>query len=145
MTVVREHLRRDMSGNAHDRLVAGLGLGKLGNGMMPQIVEAQAMSWAFDFADIGAALGVLTLLSRFLLLATLRAFYQTREVAPCRAPAGHWLGGIGIMQTFSVREDVPILLRLRSEQQLGSVPQFQNRGPRGAVQRDDALPRIGLS
>jgi hypothetical protein len=51
-----------MPGYAHDRLVAGLGLRKLRNGMMPQIVEAQPMSRTFDSADIGSTLGLSALL-----------------------------------------------------------------------------------
>jgi hypothetical protein len=39
MGVVREHLGRDVSGNRHHRLVARLRLGKLGDGVVAQIVE----------------------------------------------------------------------------------------------------------
>jgi hypothetical protein len=38
--VVSEHLRGHMSGDTHDCLVAGLGLGQFRDGVVSQIVEA---------------------------------------------------------------------------------------------------------
>ena len=41
-----------MTGNAHDRGIAGLRLGKLGNGVMAQIVEPQSFDRAFHIPHV---------------------------------------------------------------------------------------------
>ena len=55
--------------------------------MVTQIVEAQAMSRAFDFADISRAFGISALLSWLLQLAAGRAIYRARYAPPSSAPA----------------------------------------------------------
>jgi hypothetical protein len=53
--IVSKHLRRDVSGNCHDRLVAGLGLGKLGDGVVSKIMEAQPSERTLQVLNIRAA------------------------------------------------------------------------------------------
>ncbi len=53
---MREHLRRDVPRDTHDRLVAGQRLGKFGDSVMPQIVKAQPRKRASDATNISLAL-----------------------------------------------------------------------------------------
>ena len=55
---MREHLRRDVSSDTHDCLVARLVLSQFRNRMMTQIMEAEPVRRAFNFADVGAALTI---------------------------------------------------------------------------------------
>jgi len=111
-----------MSGYTHNGLVAGLGLRKLSDSVVPHVVETQAVSRAFDLADIGSALFVSALLPGLLQFAAFRTIYRSRQIAPRRPPSRHWFGGIGSNQAFGVRKNVPLLVRLRAKQQLGALP-----------------------
>jgi hypothetical protein len=57
---VREHFRGNVPRDRHNRLVAGLRFGKLCDGVMPQVVESKSRGRAFDAANIGLAVLVLT-------------------------------------------------------------------------------------
>src|SRR5215472_9275530 len=77
-------------------------------------------------------------------MAASRAVDCTRQIAPSGAPTAHRLRGIRLGESFLVREYVPIQLRVRSKQQLGSPAQFQNRSPSVQIQRNGAFSRIRL-
>jgi hypothetical protein len=53
--IVCEPFWRDMPGDAHYRLVAGLGFRKLGDSVMPEVVESQSCKGALTAANIGIA------------------------------------------------------------------------------------------
>jgi hypothetical protein len=57
--IVREHLRGNVPRDRHNRLVAGLRLGKFCDSVMPQVVESKSRRRAFDAANIGLAILVL--------------------------------------------------------------------------------------
>jgi len=55
-----EHPRGDMSGDAHNRLVARLSFGQLCNRMVPEAVKAQPGKWALDATNISPAFLIAT-------------------------------------------------------------------------------------
>ncbi len=60
MRVVGEHLSGDVASDSHNRRVTGLRFRKLGNGLVPEIVEPEALQWTLDLAEIGLAFLVAT-------------------------------------------------------------------------------------
>jgi hypothetical protein len=52
---VSEHLARDVPCNRHDRLVAGLGLGKLRDRLMTEVMETEARKRTLEFCNIHRA------------------------------------------------------------------------------------------
>jgi hypothetical protein len=55
VAVTGQHLRGNVPRNRHDGLVARLRFGKLRDGVVPQMVEAEASRGALNFADVGSA------------------------------------------------------------------------------------------
>jgi len=47
-----KHLWGDVPGDTHDRLIACLGFGKFGDGVVPQVVESQPRKRTLDVADV---------------------------------------------------------------------------------------------
>jgi hypothetical protein len=80
--IVLQHLGRDMSGNCHDRAVAGLRFGKLGDGMVSQIVEAKSRERALHLLDVCSTLLIGASLSRVLISSAGRAGNQPCQVPP---------------------------------------------------------------
>jgi len=70
---VRQHLRRDVSGNRHDCAITGLRFSKLGDRVMSQIVEAQPGQGTLHFLEVGFAFPIAAGLRGPLLLAASRA------------------------------------------------------------------------
>ena len=62
-----------MSGNCHDRAVARLGLGKLGDSVMAKVMEAQPGQRTLDVVNICAAVAVAAHVARILEQAARRA------------------------------------------------------------------------
>ena len=80
---MRRHLRGNVPRNAHYGLVAGLRLGKFRNCTVPQIVEAQPVSRAFDLADVGSALGIAALFAGLLEVRAKEPCSDTNLISDC--------------------------------------------------------------
>ena len=74
---MREHLGRDMTSNCHHGLIAGLGLGKLSDGVMAQVMKSQAGQRTLDLVDIRAAFLMGVLLGR---IADAHPLHKTRPI-----------------------------------------------------------------
>jgi hypothetical protein len=66
MRVAGEHLLANMPRNSHDRLVRDLGLGKLGDRVVSQIVETQPREGALNFLNRSLAFPIDASLPRLL-------------------------------------------------------------------------------
>ncbi|MFZ0579570.1 MAG: hypothetical protein WAN72_26500 [Candidatus Acidiferrales bacterium] len=53
--IMREHLGRDVTSDCHHGLVAGLGFGKLSDGVMAKVMEAQPGQRTLDLVNIRTA------------------------------------------------------------------------------------------
>src|SRR4051794_16255455 len=102
---MRQHLRRDVSSYRHNGAVAGLRFGQFSDGVVPQIVEAQASKRTLHVLEVSFALGVYTSIGRRLMLATCWALNQASQIPPCRAPARLWPRRIE-MRCFTRWEDI---------------------------------------
>ncbi len=58
MAVMFEHLPADVARNCHDRLLARLPFGQLGDAGMPEVMEAQTGERVFQAANFGLAFRV---------------------------------------------------------------------------------------
>src|ERR1039457_1812905 len=127
---------------SHHCAVTRLGLGKLGDCMVTQIVESQSRKRAFELAYVRVAFAAAATLRGALELATSGALNRPRQVAPCSAPACLWARSVE-MRGFTRWEH--IMLRQHFPKPLCASVQRKNGIPRIGIQRNDSFARLGLA